>query len=124
MVDIWEAFFKIKRSPMGLFMQTKNLAAQNNISIIIGSAPKRDRKNWRQPFRETTRANKSKPFEKILWVINDEIRKSTRHATRRIMKIIEEVIEENKELKEEIKTLRPYKNIVENNYRNQKRNLE
>ena len=124
--ELWEGLFKVKRSAHGIYKQIKRLQKKYQLSITFTSVPQRKKpvvsisvpvssKVLLPCPKQTSKRNKFRLQLDYL------IRVETDKCIKRIVSVVEaltkEVLLENQELLEELKTLRPYKNTVENHFR-------
>lgn len=125
--ELWEGLFKVKRSAHGLYKQTKRLQKNYNLSMVFTSIPHTPKKS---PIQINTVTNhkvflpcpkQTSKRNKFRLQLDYLIRVETDKCIKRIVSVVEaltkEVLLENQELLEELKTLRPYKNTVENHFK-------
>lgn len=113
--ELWPGFFKGQtRSEYALYRQMKRLQVRHSIKVKIISPPEI---SHAPKVRQERRKKKSVLQQKIDFVVCREIENCIRKITKSLTSMMKELEEENTFLKSEVKILRPYKDIVETQYK-------
>jgi tRNA isopentenyl-2-thiomethyl-A-37 hydroxylase MiaE len=112
--DLWPGLFNNRiRKAYSLYMQTIKLATKNNLNLQVITAPRRIRKSRHHEKKQKP----TKLKDQIAYIIQNEVQAASKRIASSVANLIADVIQENTTFKEELHHLRPYKELVEKNYK-------
>jgi hypothetical protein len=112
--DLWPGLFSNrKRKAHSLYLETIKLATENHLDLQIVSIPRRIRKSRHHEKKQKP----TKLKDQIAQIIQSEVQAASKRIASSVANLIADVIQENTSFKEELHHLRPYKELVEKNYK-------
>jgi hypothetical protein len=130
-VSLWPGLFKGEtRSAYALYRQMRRLSKRHGVILQVKNVPffhnyKKERQILVQsipdkvisPFNQKPSSKRNRFRLQVENIIHKEVFKCTKRISHLVEELVKKVLEENQDLSKELRELRPYKNIVEIQYR-------